>query len=188
MIAAMMGLNKKDRRRREVGAMRAQSSAGRRRWSSTRWPRRRPRPGQCWPQPGLRHLRLGPARARPLRPHDRAVRAPGRPRPHEAQDADTVFGHEFCCEVLERAGRRPFKAGDAVVSLPGADHPDRLRHHRLFQPHPRRLRRAAAALRHADAGGPQRPRRRACRAHRAPGGGRARGGHGRSAARTTCSW
>jgi threonine dehydrogenase-like Zn-dependent dehydrogenase len=31
--------------------------------------------------------------------------------------ADTVFGHEFCCEVIEAAG--PFKAGDKVVSLPG---------------------------------------------------------------------
>jgi threonine dehydrogenase-like Zn-dependent dehydrogenase len=30
--------------------------------------------------------------------------------------ADTVFGHEFCCEVLEGAGA--FKAGDVVVSLP----------------------------------------------------------------------
>ncbi len=31
--------------------------------------------------------------------------------------ADTVFGHEFCCEVLEASG--PFKAGDKVVSVPG---------------------------------------------------------------------
>jgi threonine dehydrogenase-like Zn-dependent dehydrogenase len=31
--------------------------------------------------------------------------------------ADTVFGHEYCCEVLEAAGR--FKAGDKVVSPPG---------------------------------------------------------------------
>ncbi|HUZ12175.1 MAG TPA: zinc-binding dehydrogenase [Caulobacteraceae bacterium] len=31
--------------------------------------------------------------------------------------ADTVFGHEFCCEVLEARGA--FKAGDAVVSVPG---------------------------------------------------------------------
>jgi threonine dehydrogenase-like Zn-dependent dehydrogenase len=30
--------------------------------------------------------------------------------------ADTVFGHEFCCEVVEGAGA--FKAGDVVVSLP----------------------------------------------------------------------
>jgi len=30
--------------------------------------------------------------------------------------ADTVFGHEFCCEVLEGAGA--FKAGDVVVSMP----------------------------------------------------------------------
>jgi threonine dehydrogenase-like Zn-dependent dehydrogenase len=30
--------------------------------------------------------------------------------------ADTVFGHEFCCEVLESVGA--FKAGDVVVSLP----------------------------------------------------------------------
>jgi threonine dehydrogenase-like Zn-dependent dehydrogenase len=30
---------------------------------------------------------------------------------------DTVFGHEFCCEVLEAAG--DFKAGDHVVSIPG---------------------------------------------------------------------
>jgi threonine dehydrogenase-like Zn-dependent dehydrogenase len=30
--------------------------------------------------------------------------------------ADTVFGHEFCCEVLESSGA--FKAGDIVVSLP----------------------------------------------------------------------
>jgi len=30
--------------------------------------------------------------------------------------ADTVFGHEFCCEVLESSGG--FKAGDVVVSLP----------------------------------------------------------------------
>jgi threonine dehydrogenase-like Zn-dependent dehydrogenase len=32
------------------------------------------------------------------------------------KDADTVFGHEFCCEVLETSGA--FKAGDVVVSLP----------------------------------------------------------------------
>jgi threonine dehydrogenase-like Zn-dependent dehydrogenase len=31
--------------------------------------------------------------------------------------ADTVFGHEFCCEVLETSGA--FKAGDRVVSIPG---------------------------------------------------------------------
>ena len=31
--------------------------------------------------------------------------------------ADTVFGHEFCCEVLEASGA--FKAGDVVVSVPG---------------------------------------------------------------------
>jgi threonine dehydrogenase-like Zn-dependent dehydrogenase len=30
--------------------------------------------------------------------------------------ADTVFGHEFCCEVLEGGGA--FKAGDIVVSMP----------------------------------------------------------------------
>ena len=30
--------------------------------------------------------------------------------------ADTVFGHEFCCEVLEASG--VFKAGDRVVSIP----------------------------------------------------------------------
>jgi threonine dehydrogenase-like Zn-dependent dehydrogenase len=30
--------------------------------------------------------------------------------------ADTVFGHEFCCEVLESSGA--FRAGDVVVSLP----------------------------------------------------------------------
>jgi threonine dehydrogenase-like Zn-dependent dehydrogenase len=30
--------------------------------------------------------------------------------------ADTVFGHEFCCEVLEGAGA--FKAGDVVVAMP----------------------------------------------------------------------
>lgn len=30
--------------------------------------------------------------------------------------ADTVFGHEFCCEVVESAGA--FRAGDVVVSLP----------------------------------------------------------------------
>ncbi|MFI4933151.1 MAG: zinc-binding dehydrogenase [Caulobacterales bacterium] len=31
--------------------------------------------------------------------------------------ADTVFGHEFCCEVLEASGA--FKAGQRVVSVPG---------------------------------------------------------------------
>ena len=30
---------------------------------------------------------------------------------------DTVFGHEFCCEVLEASG--PFRAGEKVVSTPG---------------------------------------------------------------------
>ena len=30
---------------------------------------------------------------------------------------DTVFGHEFCCEVLDAGGE--FKAGDKVVSIPG---------------------------------------------------------------------
>jgi len=34
--------------------------------------------------------------------------------------ADTVFGHEFCCEVMERgAGATRFKTGDRVVSIPG---------------------------------------------------------------------
>jgi threonine dehydrogenase-like Zn-dependent dehydrogenase len=33
------------------------------------------------------------------------------------KDQDTVFGHEFCCEVIETAGA--FKAGDRVVSMPG---------------------------------------------------------------------
>jgi threonine dehydrogenase-like Zn-dependent dehydrogenase len=32
------------------------------------------------------------------------------------KNTDTVFGHEFCCEVLESQGA--FKAGDVVVSLP----------------------------------------------------------------------
>jgi threonine dehydrogenase-like Zn-dependent dehydrogenase len=40
---------------------------------------------------------------------------------HMRKGADTVFGHEFCCEVLEAGpetmGR--FKAGDRVVSIPG---------------------------------------------------------------------
>jgi threonine dehydrogenase-like Zn-dependent dehydrogenase len=40
---------------------------------------------------------------------------------HMKKGADTVFGHEFCCEVLEAgpetAGR--FKTGDRVVSMPG---------------------------------------------------------------------
>jgi threonine dehydrogenase-like Zn-dependent dehydrogenase len=31
--------------------------------------------------------------------------------------ADTVFGHEFCCEVMESSGA--FKAGQHVVSVPG---------------------------------------------------------------------
>ena len=31
--------------------------------------------------------------------------------------ADTVFGHEFCCEVLEAASG--FRAGERVVSVPG---------------------------------------------------------------------
>ena len=33
------------------------------------------------------------------------------------KDADTVFGHEFCCEVLETSG--DFRSGDVVVSIPG---------------------------------------------------------------------
>ncbi|MEO7026994.1 MAG: zinc-binding dehydrogenase [Caulobacteraceae bacterium] len=40
---------------------------------------------------------------------------------HMKKGADTVFGHEFCCEVVEHApgeaGR--FKAGTKVVSMPG---------------------------------------------------------------------
>jgi len=32
------------------------------------------------------------------------------------KNTDTVFGHEFCCEVLEGGGA--FKAGDVVVSMP----------------------------------------------------------------------
>jgi threonine dehydrogenase-like Zn-dependent dehydrogenase len=40
---------------------------------------------------------------------------------HMQKGADTVFGHEFCCEVIETgpatAGR--FKPGDRVVSMPG---------------------------------------------------------------------
>ena len=45
---------------------------------------------------------------------------------HMKKGADTVFGHEFCCEVMEAgpgsAGR--FKAGTRVVSMPGLIGPD----------------------------------------------------------------
>lgn len=39
---------------------------------------------------------------------------------HMKRGADTVFGHEFCCEVMERGpGGGAFKAGTRVVSVPG---------------------------------------------------------------------
>ena len=39
---------------------------------------------------------------------------------HMKKGADTVFGHEFCCEVIESGpGGSRFKAGDRVVSVPG---------------------------------------------------------------------
>jgi threonine dehydrogenase-like Zn-dependent dehydrogenase len=42
--------------------------------------------------------------------------APG----HMKKGADTVFGHEFCCEVIENGpGGGRFKAGTRVVSIPG---------------------------------------------------------------------
>ena len=42
--------------------------------------------------------------------------APG----HMKRGADTVFGHEFCCEVLDNGpGGGRFKAGTRVVSIPG---------------------------------------------------------------------
>jgi threonine dehydrogenase-like Zn-dependent dehydrogenase len=42
--------------------------------------------------------------------------APG----HMKRGADTVFGHEFCCEVIEGgSGGGRFKAGTRVVSIPG---------------------------------------------------------------------
>ncbi len=95
--------------------------------------------------------------------------------------ADTVFGHEFCCEVLESAGA--FKAGDVVVSLPVLLERDRRRLDRPFQQHPGRLRRESAAHRGDDAAGAERALARARGAHRAAGGGRARGRHGRSGPR-----
>ncbi|MGH7022296.1 MAG: zinc-binding dehydrogenase [Caulobacteraceae bacterium] len=42
--------------------------------------------------------------------------APG----HMKRGADTVFGHEFCCEVIDNGpGGGRFKAGTRVVSIPG---------------------------------------------------------------------
>ena len=40
---------------------------------------------------------------------------------HMKKGADTVFGHEFCCEVIEDGPGAPgrFKAGTRVVSMPG---------------------------------------------------------------------
>ena len=93
---------------------------------------------------------------------------------------DVVFGHEFCCEVLDygpgtRAqaeSRHPrlFAAGAADAG--GAEK------HRLFQRLYRRLCRAHAAQRAAAAGSAERPRGGACGADRAAGGRRARGGQG----------
>ena len=50
--------------------------------------------------------------------------------------ADTVFGHEFCCEVLEAGpgvGRR-LQAGGAGGLHARPDGPDGFESHRLFQP------------------------------------------------------
>ncbi len=38
--------------------------------------------------------------------------------------ADTVFGHEFCCEVLDGGAGGAFKAGERVVSMPALITPD----------------------------------------------------------------
>ncbi len=38
---------------------------------------------------------------------------------HMRRGADTVFGHEFCCEILERGPGGGLKSGTRVVSMPG---------------------------------------------------------------------
>ncbi len=45
---------------------------------------------------------------------------------HMRKGADTVFGHEFCCEVIEHAPgeRGRLKAGTRVVSMPGVMTPE----------------------------------------------------------------
>ena len=71
---------------------------------------------------------------------------------------DIVFGHEFCCEVLDYGPGTTAKiqAGHKGVLAAGADHGGRPAGHRLFQRQCRRLCRAHAAQRSPVAGSAER--------------------------------
>ena len=90
---------------------------------------------------------------------------------------DVVFGHEFCCEVLDHGPgtERKFKPGTKVCSLPALITAEGIAGHRLFQRQCRRLCRAHAAQRSPAAGSAERSGGRARRADRAARGRRARG-------------
>ena len=87
---------------------------------------------------------------------------------------DVVFGHEFCCEILDYGPGTPrrLKPGTRVCSLPALLTPEGPARHRLFQRQCRRLCRAHAAQRGAAAGGAQWACGGACGADRAAGGRR----------------
>ena len=103
---------------------------------------------------------------------------------------DVVFGHEFCCEVLDYGPdtERKVKPGARVCAMPLMMEADGPQGHGLLQHLCRRLCRADAARRAAAARSAQRPADRACRAHRAAGGGRARGREGRRSRATRRRW
>ena len=98
---------------------------------------------------------------------------------------DVVFGHEFCCEVLDYGPgtQGKLKAGSRVCSLPARADGAGPEGHRLFQRLCRRLCRADAAQRGAAAGSAERAFGRACRADRAARGRRSRGRESKRARR-----
>ena len=103
---------------------------------------------------------------------------------------DVVFGHEFCCEILDYGPgtTRKLKPGTRVCSLPALLTRGRAAGHRLFQRQCRRLCRAHAAQRSAAARSAERVGGRARRADRTARGRRPRRRQGQYAAATRCRW
>ena len=138
----------------------------------------------------LRHLRIRPAR----RETHAAVRRPARRaggRWVMDPTRDVVFGHEFCCEVVDYGpGTDKRAAQTRHPGLLAADDAGR-QHcagHRLFQRDRRRLRPIHAAGGTSAAAGAERPARRPRRTDRADRGGLARRATRAPDAARTCRW
>ena len=103
---------------------------------------------------------------------------------------DVVFGHEFCCEILDYGPgtARKLKPGTRVCSLPALLTPAGIEGIGYSNDNVGGYAERDAAQRAAAAGGAQRSADRACRADRAARGRRPRGGEGQHRRAARCRW